>query len=316
MKPKEVFRGGYGCVPRQMHTAWQRVSYLARAIGRDLIAHIDDFGSMRLQISGEWRSSLCLLLQVNGGNDRRSAKLALDQLAAAGLITVGDGFVTIHLTPAMRPACAPDDAGMSPACARDVAGVSSSCAAGVFESNQDPENTQVTSDSKQAIEASKLSDARARPDLFGFNWYCQVLSLLPTSAPAPGSWREQYAWIGSKPDAERAKVAAELQADAWCSANKHLVTPEHVRKHWQKYLGGAAKPVLKPVVATPREQLDKAKERLRAAFVEVNRLDGLPWFDREKPSWPARRERAQAELTAAGAALAVLERGASQAVAS
>lgn len=162
-----------------------------------------------------------------------------------------------------------------------------------------------------ALSLSETAPAndRARPDLVGFNWYCQLLELLPTSAPAPGSWREQYAFMGSRPDAERVAIAASIRADAWCMANKHLVSPEHVRKHWQKYLGGDARPVLKPVVATPREQLEKARERLQDAAKTLRIIEGLPWFDKEKPTYPGRLAQATADVSRLRGELAKLESG-------
>lgn len=150
---------------------------------------------------------------------------------------------------------------------------------------------------------------RSRPDLVGFRWYCETLNLLPTSAPAPESWRRQYEFLGSKPASEQKQIAAYVQADEWCQANKHRVTPEHLKKNWTVYLGGDLKPVLKPVVATPREQLEKARERLQDAAKTLRIIEGLPWFDKEKPTYPGRLAQATADVSRLRGELAKLESG-------
>jgi len=167
MKPKDAF-GRYGCVPREMHPAWQRVSYFARALGRDLISRVDDFDTMRIETSGEWRSSLCLTLCINGP-ERRNAKGALDALVAAGLLQTFDGFVVI---------------GLQPVCTRSV-------------SVQDPDptqvtvTTQVTSDSKQAIKQARESDARARESSARF----EKPPLPPPPPELPAPVHEPTSWL-------------------------------------------------------------------------------------------------------------------------
>lgn len=178
MKPKDAF-GRYGCVPREMHPAWQRVSYFARALGRDLISRVDDFDTMRIETSGEWRSSLCLSLCINGP-ERRNAKAALHGLVDAGLLAVGDGFVTVGLQPL----------GSCSAVGRQSVG-SRSVSVPVPDSNQVVENTQVTSDSKQAIKAIEASErARARESSARFEKppVGEAPPELPKPTANPPSW--------------------------------------------------------------------------------------------------------------------------------
>lgn len=166
MKPKDAF-GRYGCVPREMHPAWQRVSYFARALGRDLISRVDDFDTMRIETSGEWRTSLCLTLSINGP-ERRNAKAALDSLASAGLLQAFDGFVVI---------------GLQPVCSRSVSVPDP-------DLSQVTEKTQVTFSSKQAIKQASESDARARESSARFEKppVGEAPPNTPPSAPSLPSW--------------------------------------------------------------------------------------------------------------------------------
>jgi hypothetical protein len=56
----------------------------------------------------------------------------------------------------------------------------------------------------------------------------------------------EYTWIGSRPPAERAKVAASLRIDAWVLQNRSRVTPRHLEANWQRYLD--------PPPAMPRQE--------------------------------------------------------------
>lgn len=53
-----------------------------------------------------------------------------------------------------------------------------------------------------------------------------------------GAWADDLRWIASKPEAERAAVAAGLAADEWVFGNPGKVHPGHVRKFWARYLAG------------------------------------------------------------------------------
>lgn len=249
MKPKDAF-GRYGCVPRDMHPAWQRVSYFARALGRDLFSQVDDFQSMSIATSGDWKSSLCLTLCVNGGNDRRNAKRALDELEAASLIAVEERRVLLFLEPR---AVAQNALGMSPACARDVAAESPQSRRGVVSSTQVPETPQVTSDSKLVSkQAERVAPAPARsvasrPDIVGFNFVASLLGRDVFSIAPLGSYRDEYHWIGTRPTDERVAVAKAVAGDEWCATNPGHVDAAHLVKGWQKYLEGRPKPVARVV---------------------------------------------------------------------
>lgn len=232
MRPKDAF-GRYGCVPRDMHPAWQRVSYFARALGRDLISRVDDFDSMRIETSGEWRTSLCLTLCINGP-ERRNAKGALDSLAEAGLLQTFDGFVVI---------------GLQPLCTRSVS-------VPVPDSTQVTETPQVTSDSKlvsKQVERAAPAPARSiasRPDIVGFNFVASLLGRDAFSIAPLSSYPSDYSWIGTKQPTEREAVARAVNADPWCLENRGHVDAAHLVKGWQKYLEGRPKPVAR-VVAKP-----------------------------------------------------------------
>jgi hypothetical protein len=266
MKPKDAFKGGYGCVPRQMHTAWQRVSYLARALGRDLLSRVDDFETMRISTSGEWMSSLCLLLQVNGGNDRRIAKSALAQLVQHGLISVGDGFVTVNQEPIKRSECS-----------RDVSPMSVVCLSGVSGTTEVPENTQVTFDSKQAIkqveERVHVPAREPTGDLVDLRPPVQTSSPAAKRAadklhaitlrwydPRSDKHREALEAIGERPDGEWAKAAAVIELELTKPGVAGMMTPTHLLANWGKYSNGEA-PVGRGEIQRRREREAKPEAR-------------------------------------------------------
>jgi hypothetical protein len=245
-------------------------------------------------VEGDWLESLCKQMQVDG-RDRPNARKSLLDLQARGVLWIDGQTVSVCFRP---------DSQLRRVVADLSANVVDSLANGrgsdiPIDSTPRNDTTHVRQTDKTDKKEETRESARARPDLVGFTWYCQTLELLPTSAPAPGSWRDQYTYMGSKPDAERSTVAAAIRGDAWCMANKHLVSPEHVRKHWQKYLGGDARPVLKQSVATPREEIAAAREACRAAQIEVNRLRNAPFFDKEEKWYKPSLEQAEAELSKA-----------------
>ena len=97
---------------------------------------------------------------------------------------------------------------------------------------------------------------------------------------------------------------------------RRRVDAPHLERRWQHYLGGDAKPVLKPLAATPREQIEKARERLLDASKALRMIEDLPWFDKERPNYPDRLTRARDAVAQARAEVAKIERGGAQAVAS
>lgn len=243
MRPKDAF-GHYGCVPREMHPAWhQRVGAVARTIGRDLISMVDDFGSMSIDVDGDWRESLCKKMSVDGGPDRRVYKAALTQLEKAGLLVASSARVTMILRPE---------------CSLDAHSTLTACPLRASRKSQLGEIVQKL-DRQQASEASERARAPAparaiadRPDVIGFTFVASLLGRDVMGIAPLNSYPTDYHWIGTRPALERSAVFSAVNADAWCIANKGHVDAPHLVKQWQKYLAGRPKSVAKVEAPTPR----------------------------------------------------------------
>lgn len=309
MRPKEAF-GRFGCRPLDLHPAWRRVHYGARALGMDMLAHCAEPGERKLPVEADWMSSVCLTLGIDG-KDRRNQKVNLQSLLDAGLITIGDGWVRVELEP-----CSDRVATVSPVGRQSVA--ASSPLGCVRVAN----NTQVAeirpSDSlerREEIRKEERAETRAgarvadRPEDIGFRFVASLLGRSTFDVAPLGAYPRQYASIGARPEAERAAVKLAVEADEWCKLNPQDVDAPHLERRWQKYLAGPTKPVLKPLAATPREQLEKARERLQDAAKTLRIIEGLPWFDKEKPTYPERLAKATADVSRLRGELSKLENG-------
>ena len=62
----------------------------------------------------------------------------------------------------------------------------------------------------------------------------------------PSSHREALEWIAARPAGEVVKALKHYAADPWAMANPGHAHPTHIRKHWDKYLDGPMRIVLKP----------------------------------------------------------------------
>lgn len=136
--------GRFGKVPLDLDAAWYRVSYFARALAMDMIAHCavrnDTADELRIPTATpDWAGDICLKLAVCGGNDRRTARLALKRLQEARLITVGDGFVQVNLAPSRGN---PSALQTSTQCTLDVPPALTPCTPNVFNPSQTIEITQ------------------------------------------------------------------------------------------------------------------------------------------------------------------------------
>lgn len=99
-KASAVF-GRYGTRPLDLHGDWYtKVSFYARLVGMDLIAHCKDPGDLRLPVSSDWRETLCGKLAVPGA-DRRNARGAMDALVKAGFLHHEGAWARISLEPEM-----------------------------------------------------------------------------------------------------------------------------------------------------------------------------------------------------------------------
>lgn len=110
----------------------------------------------------------------------------------------------------------------------------------------------------------------------GYSW---LEALMGFNIQPPGSFPEEYKWIGQQSDEDRAKVAAALQSDVWVATHRGLVTPRHLVRNWGRYLNPPAKYVPPKDFKTQRED-DKAETlRTRLAAFDAETQEAAR-FDR------------------------------------
>lgn len=78
----------------------------------------------------------------------------------------------------------------------------------------------------------------------GYRWLSEVLGTFPADL---GTWRREYALIGSKPPEERARVAVHIRATQWLMEKRSRATPGHILKHWQQFDEGPRNFEPKPI---------------------------------------------------------------------
>jgi hypothetical protein len=101
-------------------------------------------------------------------------------------------------------------------------------------------------------EAAASSPGTAAPtaldtQLRGFNFVAGLLGRSQFDIPPLGSFAAEYGHIGSKPEAERLRVAKAVNADVWCRENPSRVDAPHLQRSWQKYLAGPVKQIARAV---------------------------------------------------------------------
>jgi hypothetical protein len=282
-----------------------------------------------MAVHGEdWLESVCMQLCIDG-RDRPNVRKALKAFQTSGLIAYdGAGLVNFCFLPGAQlvtSVAPPSNVGPTTVerpsnDRRTTVELPSNIPRESNPQNDSGRVLQTDRRDRQTDETEKNADASVcarvpdRPDLVGYKFVASLLGRSEFDVPPLGAFARQYTWIGSRPEAERATVKLAIDSDPWCRANKHLVDAKHLEGRWQRYLGGAPKPVVRAVGPMAQELLQTARERLTAAQRDVNRLDNAPWFDKEASHFPDRVARAAAELKAARAALNALT--APQAVAS
>ena len=89
-------------VPHMRNPALWSVSALARGIALELFvascANTTGFEPAPLAVHGDWRVSLCKLLQVDS-HERANVCRILDRLAAVGVLSIDGNFVSVHYHP-------------------------------------------------------------------------------------------------------------------------------------------------------------------------------------------------------------------------
>lgn len=87
-------------------------------------------------------------------------------------------------------------------------------------------------------DGDSAAEAERDPEFVAIRELQEIPELYPLSQHDVGSWRDDWAWIGKRPEAERQAAFATLSRSAWAQASWHTCTPRHIRKHWHSYVAG------------------------------------------------------------------------------
>lgn len=136
----------------------------------------------------------------------------------------------------------------------------------------------VTLSSAQQSESqqSAAQSTAARDDWkVGYDWFVAAfLGGDVSQAPNAVKWRDDYAVLGRRSEADRAMVAKVASADPWVIANRGgSANPGHFVKHWGKYASGGQKVVARPASSTEVAQADReaaVASRAKAARDDFN----------------------------------------------
>jgi hypothetical protein len=83
-------------LPTEILPDWHELRLTARLMCSELYRiSADNDGPVPIRCVGDWRRTVCRLLQLHG-KDRANACKALDEIREAGLLTVGEGWVLLH----------------------------------------------------------------------------------------------------------------------------------------------------------------------------------------------------------------------------
>lgn len=297
-------------VPEDISPEWARLPFQTRMLG--IALWMLGRGEPIPVPSGDWTTYLCGKLEVSGP-DRPNISRALNRLVDAGLLTVCDGSARCLLrvcqvsAPGLRPVCGVSAERKS----ANQQQVTPTEEIRREEKRVDEMSARVPEratapEPRPPIDTSKLQQ---RPEDVGFRFVASLLGRSTFDVAPVGSYPREYAWIGSRPPEERERIRSAVEAEeyfvenpAWCDAKK-LATD------WQKLLAGRPKPLARTVAIDRREQLEKARERLQDAAKTLRIIEGLPWFDKEKPTYPERLAKATADVSRLRGELAKLESG-------
>lgn len=316
-------------VPEKRARAWSTMKHiLGRALATELWLHGH---GQPIEVDGDWRIDLCRQLGLTGRH-RTNWCQAMDEAASLGLLTLADGFVTVHYTnptptvqqPNTNPT--PTQHQLEPKYAKSIE-VDLTEEKRVEESREREiararaHETLVLLDRvPQAIvqEAEPAISAVSDQATCGFRFVASTLGRSTFDIAPLGSFAQQYAWIGSRPPTELEAVRKAVDADPWCRTNAHCVDARHLQGRWQRYLRGAPKPIAQVDQRSMRERLDALRKRVGEKRAEQNMLDNSPWFDKETKWHPEALAQTRAQLAAAEAELkrALAESQQQQAVAS
>lgn len=90
-----------------------------------------------------------------------------------------------------------------------------------------------------------VDHSEPKPRVIGLRWWSESFN---SGGGAPPMFDRAYEVIGSKPPAERALVAEHVSQSKYLRANKTLRNPDHIAKHWDRYVASPGDdPLVKPV---------------------------------------------------------------------
>lgn len=251
-------------LPTQLPDPLYTVSFFSRATAVELFraasALTEDYEG-RISTSGDWMDWILGRVLLVHGKQRNNIKRNLRELKEAGIIQVGDGFVTVCVgqplagarpdtTAETSPDSRPDFATTSRRLRPDFAIESSNCNHSTHElqNRTRTEQEQKTESSCERAREAVDQVIAMKPLVHTPTAPAGRASRLILEAttrefhPAAQKHREQLAALGGKPQAEWDKATAVLRLEAQKSRVANMLTPEHILANWRYYANGEAPP--------------------------------------------------------------------------
>lgn len=288
---------GYAFKPghAKMPTKWRPLSFHKRAIMRELWL-MSENGFLDTELRYLVRD-----LDPPSKADRSNLTMGVDQLIKAGFITADEKGVWLHTEPVGLAMDLPSvsiglavdlpevPTSVNPTKAKSRKLLNSDLTDQIEEKRSDQTETRAREAPAPkpipvaAAGASSLgsllpalrvvpepTERERSPEITGFLFVASLLGRSAFDVAPVGSWRSEYAYIGSRPAGELERVANVVNTTEWCQLNPSRVDAKHLQKYWQKYLDGPPKPVL--VKDPEAEAIRRKRAENYAAQRETDRV--------------------------------------------
>lgn len=207
-------------VPETLQRGWYALKHILGPCIPDRIHRLGGGGTV--SFAGDWRVDLCRQMSI-GGRHRSVWCQAFQEAEAAGLITVGQSTLTVHSLDTHST----------------LTDTSLDTHLGSSARNDSGPISQIRREEIREDHTS-CEDARARDTqgsaAIGFRW---LEKLTGAQNPPARSFQADYAFIGSRPEAERVLVATHAKLTEYFREEPGLMRqPAHFVKYWASFVDG------------------------------------------------------------------------------
>jgi hypothetical protein len=141
-------------VPKVAAAGWYRESVTALGIGALLVIASE---GEPIEVTADWRTDLCRLLMLRPA-DRNNAARAFDRLAKNGLLTLKDGYVTVHWSAAsLQPVCTTSEPRLPAVCPTSAPSLLAVCEAKPLEIVKDTSPRQTDRQTEETAQHARAN---------------------------------------------------------------------------------------------------------------------------------------------------------------